>query len=220
MTAKHWLCLLLGTMVSAAGPAPLLAAAPQPLKAVEIREYEGQKLGSVTDFHENSIQGAPAVDIGKYRLLIDGLTEKKAAFSYGELQKMPHTKRLIELNCVEGWTVKALWEGIPLRELLKAAPPKPEAVTVVFHCADGYDTSLPLKEVLARDLIIADRINGLTLPKEQGYPFILVAQDKWGYKWARWIVRIELSRNTNYRGYWERSGYSQAGDLDGPILDR
>jgi DMSO/TMAO reductase YedYZ molybdopterin-dependent catalytic subunit len=217
---KTWLCLLLGTALIAAVPAPVFGARPAPLKAVEIRDYQGVKLGSVADFQENSIKGAPNVDIRKYRLAIEGLTEKKASFTYGELQKMPHVKRLIELNCVEGWSVKAVWEGIPLKTLFKAAPPKPEAVTVIFHCADGYDTSVSLREVLERDLLIADRINGITLPPDQGYPFILVAQDKWGYKWARWIVRIELSTDTNYRGYWERSGYNQKGDLDGPVLDQ
>jgi DMSO/TMAO reductase YedYZ molybdopterin-dependent catalytic subunit len=217
---KRLLCLLLGMALIAAVPASLSGAQPTPPKTVEIREYQGEKLGSVNDFRENSIKGAPDVDIRKYRLVIEGLTEKKASFTYGELQKKPHVKRLVEIHCVEGWTVKTLWEGIPIKELFKAAPPKPDAVTVIFHCADGYDTSLPLKEVLEKDLIIADRINSITLPQDQGYPFILVAQDKWGYKWARWIVRIELSADTNYRGYWERSGYNRQGDLKGPILDR
>jgi DMSO/TMAO reductase YedYZ molybdopterin-dependent catalytic subunit len=49
--------------------------------------------------------------------------------------------------------------------------------------------------------------NDITLPPNRGFPFQLVAKSKFGYKWAKWVTRIELSSNTNFRGYWERSGY-------------
>jgi DMSO/TMAO reductase YedYZ molybdopterin-dependent catalytic subunit len=212
--------ILLGMVLIAYIPLSVFGAQSPQLQTVEIREYRGEKLGSTKDFRENSIKGAPDVDTRKYRLTVDGLTEEKASFTYSELQTKPHVKRLVEIHCVEGWTVKALWEGIPVKEIFKAAPPKTEAVTVIFHGADGYNTSLPLKEVMERDLIIADRINGITLPRDQGYPFILVAQDKWGYKWARWITRIELSADVNYRGYWEKEGFNRQGDQKGAIFDK
>jgi DMSO/TMAO reductase YedYZ molybdopterin-dependent catalytic subunit len=53
----------------------------------------------------------------------------------------------------------------------------------------------------------------VTLPPERGSPFQLVAEGKWGHKWAKWITRIELSNGTNLRGYWESRGYSNDGDL-------
>ena len=40
----------------------------------------------------------------------------------------------------------------------------------------------------------------------------IVAEDKWGYKWCRWVERIELSTDALYRGYWESRGYSRNGD--------
>jgi len=67
---------------------------------------------------------------------------------------------------------------------------------------DGYTTSLPLQTVKDRDLILAYSANGLDLPQELGYPFIVVAEDKLGYKWARWVKIIELSDNKGYRGFW------------------
>jgi hypothetical protein len=36
-----------------------------------------------------------------------------------------------------------------------------------------------------------------------------------GYKWIKWIEKIELTDNPNYRGYWEQRGYSNSGDLNG-----
>jgi DMSO/TMAO reductase YedYZ molybdopterin-dependent catalytic subunit len=42
---------------------------------------------------------------------------------------------------------------------------------------------------------------------------------KWGYKWAKWVTRIELSDNTAFRGYWETVGYSNNATAGGPAFD-
>jgi DMSO/TMAO reductase YedYZ molybdopterin-dependent catalytic subunit len=57
-------------------------------------------------------------------------------------------------------------------------------------------------------------MNGVTLPAERGFPFELVAEDKWGYKWIKWVSEIELTDDAGYKGYWESRGYSNSGDLD------
>jgi DMSO/TMAO reductase YedYZ molybdopterin-dependent catalytic subunit len=51
-------------------------------------------------------------------------------------------------------------------------------------------------------------MNGLAVPPEKGFPFQLIAESKYGYKWVKWINQIELSDNVNYLGYWESRGYS------------
>ncbi len=185
--------------------------------AVEIRQYQGEKLGSVEDFRENSIRGVQHVDQDSYRLVIDGLVGIPASLSYGELQTMSHVARLVTLHCVEGWSVKALWEGIPLVDLLARVAVSATANTVIFHAVDGYTTSLPLADDVDRNLIVADRINGITLPPENGFPLQLVAESKWGYKWIKWIARIELSDNAGYRGFWESRGFSNSAELDSPM---
>jgi DMSO/TMAO reductase YedYZ molybdopterin-dependent catalytic subunit len=58
-------------------------------------------------------------------------------------------------------------------------------------------------------------MNNVILPAERGYPFELVAEDKWGYKWIKCIEKIELTDNPNYHGYWEQRGYSNSGNLNG-----
>jgi DMSO/TMAO reductase YedYZ molybdopterin-dependent catalytic subunit len=55
--------------------------------------------------------------------------------------------------------------------------------------------------------------NGLPLPDEMGFPFIVVAEDKFGYKWARWVNQIQLSADSNYKGYWESRGYDNEAAL-------
>jgi DMSO/TMAO reductase YedYZ molybdopterin-dependent catalytic subunit len=185
------------------------------VRSIEIQDYKGLKLGSVNDFRENSIKGVQKIDINTYTLQIDGLVNKKASYNYSDLQKMNHITKVIVLNCVEGWSVKALWEGIPLADFFKTAEPLKNVNTVIFHASDGYTTSIPYSYIMDKNIMIADKINGMVLPPAQGYPFILAAESKWGYKWCRWITRIELSADANYKGYWEEAGYSQKGDLSG-----
>jgi len=188
------------------------------VQEIEIREYQGERLGSVDDFRENSIKGVQEIDPAAYKLVIDGLVSHPASFTLSELQTMSRVQKLVTIYCVEGWSVKALWEGIPLAALFEQVSPAAEANSVIFHAADGYTTSVSLEFILDRDLIIADRINGITLPPQNGFPFQLVAEDKWGYKWIKWITRIELSDDPTYRGFWEQRGYSNKGDVDGPMF--
>jgi DMSO/TMAO reductase YedYZ molybdopterin-dependent catalytic subunit len=182
------------------------------LDGVEIQEYQGKKLSSVNDFRENSIKGPQYIRLYEYRLEVTGLVDEPKTYTYdGVLDRQKYSK-VVELNCVEGWSVMILWEGILLRDLLDEAGVSPEANTVIFHAYDGYSTTHPLDFFYDNDILLAHRMNNVTIPPERGFPFVLVAEDKWGYKWVKWITKIELSDDPTYRGYWERQGYSQKGD--------
>ena len=39
------------------------------------------------------------------------------------------------------------------------------------------------------------KMNNVTIPPERGFPFMLVAESKWGYKWIKWVTKIEVSNN-------------------------
>lgn len=183
------------------------------VEKVEINEYQGEKLGSIEDFRENSIKGIQEVDIEEYRLVVEGLVENKKEYKYSELQEKEHIKKVVTLNCVTGWSVKALWEGIPLNEIFKEVKVKDKVNTVIFYSPDGYSTSLPLSFIKENNIMIADKINDVQLPPRQGFPFQLVAEQKYGYKWIRWLNRIELSSDSEFKGYWESRGYSNSADV-------
>ena len=220
---RRWLRRVLPTaivLMACGGMVFALYSNAEPQEApqsVEIQEYEGEKLGSALDFRENSIRGVQTIDPSSYRLVVDGLVEQTASWSYAQIQDMAHEQKLVTIHCVEGWSVRALWDGIPVATLLELARPSHAATTVIFHAVDGYTTSLPLAQILERNLILADRINGITLPPANGFPFQLVAEEKWGYKWIRWVTRIELSDDRDYEGFWERRGYNNDGDVSGPM---
>jgi DMSO/TMAO reductase YedYZ molybdopterin-dependent catalytic subunit len=185
------------------------------LTSVEVREYQGEPLSSIADFRENSIRGPQYIDSEVYRLNVTGLINNSVDLSYDEVvNTYPHYTKKVTLFCVEGWEVTILWEGVLVSDILDDAEVLPGANTVIFYAADGYSTSLPLDYIRERDIIMASKMNGVMLPAERGFPFQLVAEDRWGYKWVKWINRIEVSSDPSYRGYWESRGYSQSGDLN------
>jgi DMSO/TMAO reductase YedYZ molybdopterin-dependent catalytic subunit len=188
------------------------------LSAVEIREYQGEKLSSITDFRENSIKGPQHVNMSTYRLEIGGLVNNPQSLTYGEIMEKPHYQKIITLHCLEGWDATILWDGVKVRDLLDSSGVQPGANTVIFYADDSYSTSLPLDYIDQNNILLASGMNNVTLPEDRGYPFQLVAQDKWGYKWIKWVTRIEVSDDPSFRGYWERRGYSQSGDISRPFF--
>jgi DMSO/TMAO reductase YedYZ molybdopterin-dependent catalytic subunit len=181
----------------------------------EIREYEGADLSSINDFRENSIKGPQEIDVDSYMLRITGLVTNSTSYTYNEALNMyQHYKKVVTLDCVEGWSVTILWEGLLISDLLAEAEPLENAEVVIFHAYDGYTTSLPIDYIKDNDILIAYKMNDVVLPPERGFPFQLVAESKWGYKWIKWITEIELSDDVDYRGYWESRGYSNSADLD------
>lgn len=191
------------------------------LQAVEIKEYEGTDLSSIGDFRENSIKGPQFIDIDSYVLKINGLVDSPREYTYQDVVDNNQSyKKVVTLDCVEGWSATILWEGVLVRDLINESGLSPEAKVVIFHAYDGYTTSFPVEYVMDQDIIMAYEMNGVVLPPERGAPFQLVAESKWGYKWIKWITEIELSDDVNYRGYWERRGYSNTGDLDNSFFGK
>ena len=186
---------------------------------VELKEYNGIKLSSASDFYENSIKGPQHINKEKYKLTVDGLVLSPKEYTYDQVIEHQNYKKVVPVNCVEGWSVTILWEGVLVRDLLNEAGIDPKAKVIIFHAYDGYSTSFPLNYVLDNDIIMAYKMNDLPLVPERGFPFELVAEKKWGYKWIKWITRIELSDDSAYRGYWESRGYSNDGDLDKGFFD-
>lgn len=191
---------------------------PIKLDNVEVKEYKGQNLSSVNDFRENSIKGPQYIDKNSYRLEVTGLVNNPKKYTYNDVINHQNYEKVVKLDCVEGWSVTILWRGILVKDIINEVNPKPNANTVIFYAYDGYSTSFPLDYLKNNNILLAYKMNNATIPPERGFPFQLVAESKWGYKWIKWIRKIELSDDPNYKGYWESRGYSDSGDLNKSFL--
>lgn len=181
---------------------------PKMLYPGEIRDYQGQNLASIADVKENAIRGTQYLNDSSYRLVITGLVNKTVEYSYNQvISEFQKYQKVVNIYCVEGWNATILWEGFLVTDLLKESGVNSTAVGAIFYASDGYSTELPLDYITNHNIIIAYKMNGLTIPPERGYPFQLVAESQYGYKWIKWITKIELTDNPDYLGYWESRGY-------------
>ncbi len=174
----------------------------------EVRDYQGENLASIGDVRENAIKGTQNINVSTYQLEITGLVNKTIDYTYDQVtNSFQKYQKIVTLYCVEGWSAKILWEGILVDDLIKEAGVNSSAVGAIFYASDGYSTELPLDYITSHNIIIAYKMNGLVIPPERGFPFQLVSESQYGYKWIKWITRIELTDNPDYMGYWESRGY-------------
>jgi len=197
-------------------PAASTQATATSLGSVEVNSYKGKRLDVVASEPENSIKGPQHVDVSTYRLEIGGLVSSPTTLTYQQVTSMPAYQKVTTLNCVEGWSKTYLWTGVRIEDLIaKAGGASAGANTIIFRCYDGYSTSLPLDYVTTRQILLAYGMNGVTMPAERGFPFQVVAEDRLGYKWAKWVTGIEISNDSNFRGFWEQRGYDNSATLPG-----
>jgi DMSO/TMAO reductase YedYZ molybdopterin-dependent catalytic subunit len=129
-------------------------------------------------------------------------------YTYNDIvDKFNSTLQAATLPCVEGWSATLLWQGVQISDLLQKASISPNATTLIFLAADGYSTSLPLGYVMQNNVMIAYKMNNVTLTAQTGWPFFLIAKNEYGYKWIEWITEINVSNISNYLGYWESRGF-------------
>jgi DMSO/TMAO reductase YedYZ molybdopterin-dependent catalytic subunit len=180
----------------------------------EVRVYNGMQLGSINDFRLEAINGVQHINVSSYQLAVTGLVQNQTVFTYDDIVNN-HTSylKVVTLQCVEGWSVRALWQGVLVKDLLAEAGYDQSAQVVIFYAQDGYTTSLPLSYIVNNNIMIAYKVNNVTLPATEGFPFQLVCAGKYGYKWIKWITTMEVSNDISFRGYWESNGYPNSGDL-------
>jgi DMSO/TMAO reductase YedYZ molybdopterin-dependent catalytic subunit len=158
-------------------------------------------------------------DLGRWRLEIGGNVARPLALTYDDLLRRPAIHRIVTLQCVENPVggdsmSNAIWTGIPLKDLLDQAGPRPGIRDVVFYGADGYTESIPFDRVRSApegaEVLLAYRMNGVSLPPEHGYPLRAVVPGIYGMKSAKWLSRIELV-DEEFLGYWQQRGWSDEG---------
>lgn len=153
--------------------------------------------------------GVPSIDLDSWAFTIDGLVGHPLKYTYQQLLARPQEHYVRTFDCVTRWSIRnAEWEGVPLRRLVEPASVSADAEWVMFHCADGYTAPVQVQDALRDDALLAFKINGNPLSREQGFPARPFFPSLYGWKSAKWVNRMEFMRE--YRdGYWETYGYHE-----------
>ena len=156
--------------------------------------------------------GIPKVDLATWKFSVSGEVENPTSWTWAEFQKLPRAKRVNDVHCVTHWTkLDNEWEGVPVREVLRIARPRPEARYVIEHAFGGWTTNVPLEDFDRDENLLATHHGGVPLTPEHGAPMRIVIPHLYFWKGAKWAQGIELTREDR-AGFWEEQGYHMRGD--------
>lgn len=156
----------------------------------------------------------PMVDEDDWFLSIGGLVDRPLKLSYGELLDMPAVEFVSTLECISNEVGGDListsrWTGVPVRTLIERAGVREDVIEVVATSVDGYADSIPLDLAMRDRTIVVLGMNGMTLPREHGFPARLLVPGLYGMKQPKWLGSIELV-DRPFEGYWVKRGWSKA----------
>ncbi|MEE9098460.1 sulfite oxidase [Pseudarthrobacter phenanthrenivorans] len=188
----------------------------------------------------------PDLDASSWHLRIGGAVERALELSMAALRRDPAITVPVTLECAgngrslleprplsQPWVLEAVgtahWTGVPLAYLLGRAGVLPHALEVVFTGADAgiqggvpqhYARSLPIREALRPDVVLAYRMNGLDLPPQHGYPLRLVVPGWYGMASVKWLQSIEVVR-APFAGFQQHAyRYQESADDAGTPVTR
>ncbi len=133
----------------------------------------------------------PDLDLAAWRLAVRGHVSRPLSLDAAALAGLGTTTRVATLDCTSGWAMETDWTGTPLAAVLDAAGIDARASEVLVRSATGWTAILPLTE--ARGCLLAVGVAGAPLPVGNGRPCRLVAPDRRGLDWVKWVVEIEVA---------------------------
>ena len=169
---------------------------------------------------QQEVKNWPVLDLGvqpdvpkeEWKLTVDGLVENPASFSFEQFLALPQSESLSDVHCVTKWSrYDNYWRGVASRDLIAWVRPKAEARHVIFHAYDSYTTNVTMENFSADDVVIAHMWEGYPISRNHGGPVRIVIPRYYFWKSAKWVKRIEFSRDDK-PGFWEVRGYHNEGD--------
>lgn len=151
----------------------------------------------------------PPVEVDEWTLRVGGAVEQSLELDDAAVTgdeggdaadaRLEPTDRRALLDCTSGWYSDHGWHGVRVGDLLDAAGPADRGRWVRFESVTGYRWSLPLAE--ARDALLATHVDGDRLTHGHGAPLRLVAPDRRGFQWVKWVTRVDVTRRRDL-GQW------------------
>ncbi|MEO6295342.1 MAG: molybdopterin-dependent oxidoreductase [Candidatus Limnocylindria bacterium] len=134
-------------------------------------------------------EGTPAIDPAAWRLEVTGRVERPLSLDRESLAALGVEERDATLDCTSGWVMTTSWRGTPLTSVLEAAGA--DAVPhILVRSVTGWSVALNRDEVSG--CLLATHLAGGELPAANGWPCRLVAPDRRGLDWIKWVTEIQV----------------------------
>ena len=127
----------------------------------------------------------PQIDPRTWRLAVHTGTVTRQ-WTYEELLAFDDRVRAT-LDCTGGFFSTQDWSGVWLSRLIAD---ETAAASLHIRSATGYDRRFAIAN--AGRLLLATRLGGMALDAGHGFPVRLVAPDRRGYWWVKWVTEIRI----------------------------
>lgn len=159
--------------------------------------------------HEGEV---PNYDRETWRLRLTGALSQPLELSLDDLLALPQRELVCDIHCVTRWSkFDTAWRGVHLADLLAHYGVEPAGQFVMAHADHGYETNLPLENLLRPDSLLATHYAGEPLTPVHGWPLRLVIAGRYFWKSAKWLRQLEFS-DIDRPGFWERNGFHNEAD--------
>ncbi|HEX3352591.1 MAG TPA: molybdopterin-dependent oxidoreductase [Terriglobales bacterium] len=129
-----------------------------------------------------------------WRLAIDGMVARPAAFSLDQLKSYPSHSHVTMLQCEEGWSYIAEWIGVPLSHVLELVEVLPQARYVVYYSIErGWWESIDMADALHPQTLLTYGMNGGDLPVGHGGPLRIRLPRQIGYKNVKFVTHMTVT---------------------------
>jgi len=129
-----------------------------------------------------------------WRLSVNGLVDRPASFSLDQLKSYPSHSQITSLQCEEGWSYIAEWNGVTLSHVLEIVGVQPQARYVVYFSIDpDWWESIDMADALHPQTFIAYGMNGSELPVGNGGPLRVRLPRQLGYKSVKYITQLTVT---------------------------
>jgi hypothetical protein len=130
----------------------------------------------------------PEIDPANWRLVVRTAT-RAHEWTYDELLAFDDQVRAT-LDCTGGFYSTQDWSGVWLSRLLELLGSAPRGASIHVQSHTGYDRRFSIES--AHRLVVATRLGGQPLDPGHGFPVRLVAPDRRGYWWVKWITTVAI----------------------------
>jgi DMSO/TMAO reductase YedYZ molybdopterin-dependent catalytic subunit len=154
----------------------------------------------------------PRIDPDDWAFKIEGMVGNERNWTAAEFRELPFETITRDIHCVTKWSkFDTTWEGVTIDDLFAAAKITPPTEYLLAQSYDGYDTNLPVADLVGGKAMIATRFDGKPLEAEHGGPARLLVPHLYFWKSAKWVKGLRFTARDE-AGFWELRGYHMYGD--------
>jgi len=129
-----------------------------------------------------------------WRLDINGMVARPASFSLDQLKSYPSHSQITMIQCEEGWSYIAEWNGVRLSHVLDLVGVLPQARYVVYYSIEpDWWESIDMADALHPQTFLTYGMNGDELPVGNGGPLRLRVARQLGYKSVKFITHMTVT---------------------------